>query len=111
MMTDQEKLSYILIRRRTVNSRAELARKLGISRPTASVICENLLAQGLIAECGKGRSTGGNTPIVLSARSDKFNVIGIDFGYTDKMAAVLLDGAGNIVEKKELSCIVCGNVN
>ena len=100
-MTELEKSAYIQIRRRSVSSRAELARKLGISRPTASTVCENLLAQKLIVECGKGKSTGGMAPRLLSANRDLPGVIGIDFGYSDRMSAVLIDGAGDIISQNE----------
>lgn len=100
-MTEPEKNAYILIRRKLVSSRAELARKLGISRPTASTVCESLLQQNLIKECGKGKSTGGATPTLLAANNTCPGIIGIDFGYTDKMSAVLLDGAGNITAQQE----------
>ena len=100
-MTDLEKKACILIRRKSAVSRAELARKLCVSRPTASVIVENLLAAGLIRECGKGPSNGGTMPTLLSPREDAAFLAGIDFGYCDRMSAVLVDWAGNIVEKAE----------
>ena len=102
-MTELEKSAYILIRRRLAGSRAELARKLGVSRPTASSVCESLLEKNLICECGKGKSTGGTAPTLLSVNKDVPGVIGIDFGYTDKMSAVLIDGAGDIVSQQEIT--------
>lgn len=100
-MTEHEINAYIMIRRKLAVSRADVARCLGISRPTASLVCESLLAKNLIQECGKGKSTGGTTPTLLRAASSQFNIIGIDFGYSNKMTAVLLDGAGNITDEKE----------
>lgn len=102
IMTDLEKNAFIQILRKTAVTRAELARKLGISRPTASTVAENLLKSGLIRECGKGKSTGGATPTLLSANENAFFHIGIDFGYTDSMSAVLIDGAGDIIRKDEI---------
>ena len=100
-MTDLEKNAYMLIRRGCACSRADLARRLGVSRPTASTVAKGLLARGLIRECGKGKSTGGTTPILLSAETGLPGCVGIDLGYADRMSAVLLDSAGNILEKKE----------
>ena len=100
-MTELEKSAYILIRRGIARTRAELARRLEVSRPTASTAAEGLLSAGLIRECGKGKSTGGTTPILLSARKDVPGFLGIDLGYTDRMSAVLLDGAGGIVAEDE----------
>ena len=102
-MTDPEKSAYILIRRRLAVSRAELARHLGISRPTASSVCESLLEKQLILECGKGKPSRGIAPTLLSANKNLPGVIGIDFGYTDKMSAVLIDGAGDIIAQQEMT--------
>lgn len=100
-MTGLEKNAYMLIRRGCAHSRADLARRLGVSRPTASTAAEGLLDRGLIRECGKGRSTGGTAPILLSAETGLAGCVGIDLGYSDRMSAVLLDSAGNILGKRE----------
>jgi predicted NBD/HSP70 family sugar kinase len=100
-MTELEKSAYILVRRGIARTRAELARRLEVSRPTASTAAEKLLSAGLIAECGKGKSTGGTAPILLSARKDVPGFIGIDLGYADRMSGVLLDGAGGIAAEAE----------
>lgn len=102
-MTELEKKAYILIRRKTTSSRAELARGLGVSRPTASSVVESLLDNKLICECGKGKSTGGKTPVLLSAAENMQEIIGIDLGYTDRMSGVVIDGAGNVTAKAEMS--------
>ena len=102
-MTELEKSAYIQIRRCCANTRAELARHLGISRPTASAVVESLLNLGLIRECGKGKSTGGATPTLLSVTREAFFTLGIDFGYADRMSAVLLDGSGGILAQKEMT--------
>lgn len=101
-MNKLEKNSFLLIRRNLASTRAELARELGVSRPTASSLVEKLLEQGLIRECGKGKSTGGTTPIMLTINSKTAYYIGIDLGYTDRMSAVLLDNAGVIVSEAEI---------
>ncbi|MBQ9502196.1 MAG: ROK family transcriptional regulator [Lentisphaeria bacterium] len=100
-MTELEKSAYILVRRGVARTRAELARRLEVSRPTASTAAERLLSAGLIMECGKGKSTGGTAPILLSARKDVPGFVGVDLGYTDRMSGVLLDGAGGIAAKAE----------
>lgn len=101
-MTDAEKKAFILIRRKLASSRADIARLLGVSRPTASSIVQNLLDSEMIVECGKGKSNGGAMPIALGANADCGFFIGIDLGYSDCMSAVLLNGAGDIVAEKEL---------
>ena len=100
-MNKLEKNALLLIRRKTAGTRAELARELGVSRPTASSLVERLLEQELVCECGKGKSTGGTTPILLTINSQSAFYIGLDLGYTDRMSAVLLDNAGMIVAEAE----------
>ena len=102
-MTDPEKNAYILIRRKLASSRADIARMLGVSRPTASSIVQSLIDANLIAECGKGKSNGGANPIALAVRKNHVFTVGIDLGYTDCMSAVLLDAAGSIIAEKEVT--------
>ena len=97
-----EKSAYNLIRRKTASSRADIARMLGISRPTASAVVQSLITSGMIFECGKGKSTGGKTPIALAVRNDDTRLIGIDLGYSDRISAVLLDNSGDIAAEKQL---------
>lgn len=100
-MNKLEKKAFLLIRRNLAGTRAELARELAVSRPTASSVVERLMDRGLIKECGKGKSTGGTTPILLTVNSKSAYYVGIDLGYTDRMSAVLLDNAGTITAEAE----------
>ena len=100
-MNKSEKNAFLLIRRGIAGTRAELARELAISRPTASTVVEKLLEQELICERGKGKSTGGTTPILLTVNPKSAYYVGIDLGYTDRMSAVLIDQAGTIVSDAE----------
>jgi len=61
-------------------SRAEIARRLELSRSTVSEIVEELLATGLVAEVGAGESRGGRRPIVLQFQDDAFCLLGVDMG-------------------------------
>lgn len=101
-MTESEKNAFILIRRKLASSRADIARLLGISRPTASSVVQSLLEAGMIIECGKGKSNGGTAPISLAVNSNKTFYAGIDLGYTEHMAAVLLDYSGAIIDHIEI---------
>ena len=102
-MTETEKNAFVLIRRKLASSRADIARMLGVSRPTASTVVQSLLESKLIVECGKGKSNGGANPIALAVNRNHTYSIGIDLGYSDCMSAVLLDGAGNIIAEKEVN--------
>lgn len=100
-MNNGEKEALILIRRGTIRSRAELSRTLNVSRPTASVIVDSLLKNSLICEAGRGRSTGGKAPTLLSILPETNHVLGLDLGYKSMLSAVLIDGSGKIIRKKE----------
>lgn len=100
-MTNAEKTALILIRRGSISSRAELARTLGISRPTASHIVDSLMQKSLLKEAGRGRSTGGKAPTLLSVLPEMNHILGLDLGYKSVLSAVLTDGTGFILQKKE----------
>jgi predicted NBD/HSP70 family sugar kinase len=61
-------------------SRADIARRLEVSRSTVSEIVEALLPTGLIEEAGTGESRGGRRPIVLRFRDDAYTLLGVDVG-------------------------------
>ena len=46
-------------------SRADLARSTGLGRATVSDIVGSLLGEGLVAEVGRGTSTGGKPPTLI----------------------------------------------
>lgn len=69
-----------LIWRERKISRAEIARRLELSRSTVSESVEELLATGLVAEVGAGESRGGRRPIVLEFQDDAFCLLGVDLG-------------------------------
>ena len=54
-----------LIWRERLISRADLARRTGLSRSSISAIVADLLATGLVRETGAGDSSGGRRPILL----------------------------------------------
>ncbi len=59
-------------------SRADLARKLGLSQPTVSLIIEHLVKQGILLEVGIGSSSGGRRPILLTINPDYRYIVGVD---------------------------------
>lgn len=50
-------------------SRAQIARKLGLSRPTVSAHVQDLISEGLLLEVGKGETKKGRKDILLSYNS------------------------------------------
>jgi predicted NBD/HSP70 family sugar kinase len=61
-------------------SRAEVARSTGLTRTTVSDVVGDLLEDGMVEEVGRGPSTGGKSPILLSIIGDARQVIGLDLG-------------------------------
>lgn len=69
-------------------SRADIARRTGLSRSTVSEIVGALLPTGLLAETGVGASSGGRRPIVLQFQDDALGVLGVDMGAGHVSAAI-----------------------
>jgi predicted NBD/HSP70 family sugar kinase len=77
-------------------SRAEIARRAGLSRSTVSEIATSLLATRLVTEAGVGTSRGGRRPIVLEFQDDACNILGVDIGATH-VSVVLTDLRGRVL--------------
>jgi N-acetylglucosamine repressor len=61
-------------------SRAEVARSTGLTRTTVGDVVGELIDDGMVEEVGRGPSTGGKSPILLSIIGDARQVIGLDLG-------------------------------
>jgi N-acetylglucosamine repressor len=61
-------------------SRADIARLTGLTRTSVSDLVGQLIDDGLVEETGRGSSTGGKAPIMLSFVPDGRHVIGLDLG-------------------------------
>ena len=70
-------------------SRADLARRTGLSRSTISGIVSDLLETGLVREERAGSSNGGRRPVLLGFQDDISHLIGIDMGATHISVAVM----------------------
>jgi glucokinase-like ROK family protein len=77
-------------------SRAEIARRTGLSRSTVSEIVEGLLQTRLVAEVGDGPSEGGRRPVVLQFQDDAYGILGIDVGAAH-VAAAIIDLRGQVL--------------
>jgi len=69
-----------LIWRERQISRAEIARRTGLSRSTVSDVVSEILRTGLVLEVGAGASKGGRRPIVLEFEDDAAAILGVDLG-------------------------------
>ena len=63
-------------------SRADLARRTGLSPSTVSAIVGDLERSGLVQSTGEGLSRGGRRPTLLGFFDDAFFIIGVELGAT-----------------------------
>jgi glucokinase-like ROK family protein len=64
-------------------SRADLAKRSGLSAPTISRIIDGLIRERLVTEIGAGVSHGGRRPTLLKFSGIDSYIIGIDLGTTN----------------------------
>lgn len=79
-------------------SRADIARRLNLSRPTASRIIDALTRDGLIACVGKSQPTGGRLGDLYTFRADAGVVLGLELGTRQARAAMATLG-GDVVHR------------
>ena len=82
-------------------SRADVARSTGLTRTTVSDVVGDLLGDGMVEEVGRGPSSGGKAPILLSIVGDARHVIGLDLGEVT-FAGALVNLRGEIRRVVEL---------
>jgi predicted NBD/HSP70 family sugar kinase len=82
------RLALQVIREEGPISRAEIARRLQLSRPTASRIVDSLEQAGLIVSTGKSEPTGGRLGDLYSFRGDAGFVIGLELGTREARLAL-----------------------
>lgn len=94
-----------LIRDSDGTSRADLAKKSGLSAPTISRIVESLIREGLTIEIGVGESKGGRRPTLLKFSGVDNFIIGIDLG-TTTIYGVLADLDAKVVAETRRPTLV-----
>ena len=70
-------------------SRADLSRMTGLTRTSVSDLVGSLIDDDLIEEIGRGRSSGGKSPILLRVAPDGRHLIGLDLGEAQFSGAVV----------------------
>ncbi len=65
----------LLVQERQI-SRAQLAKKTGLSRAKISLLVDELIEIGLVSEAGHGNSSGGRPPIILQFNPDTAYALG-----------------------------------
>lgn len=96
MKAQNRSLCLSLIRQEPV-SRAELARKTGLTRAAVSIIIDGLLQEGIIIEGSAVKSLNGRYPTLLHLNPTAFYILGIDI-LRDGWLLVLTDFSGNIIK-------------
>jgi N-acetylglucosamine repressor len=82
-------------------SRADLARLTGLTRTSVSDLVGTLIEDGLIEEVGRGRSSGGKSPILLRVAPDGRHLIGLDLG-EDQFSGAVVNLRGEILRSMHL---------
>ena len=70
-------------------SRAEIARLTGLTRTSVGELVGELTAEGLAQEVGRGPSTGGKAPTLVSLIDDARHMVTLDLGERTFTAALL----------------------
>ncbi len=81
-------------------SRADLARKMGLSCAAISSIVNDLLAIDVIREASNGPATGGRRAVLLEINPECGYVLGVDIGATH-LGLVLADFSARVVAEEE----------
>ena len=84
-------------------SRAELARRMELTRAAISTIVDNLLDHSLVREMESGLATGGRRAILLEMNPQHGYVVGVDIGATH-VRLVLADFSAHILDEIEVPC-------
>ena len=82
-------------------SRADVARLIGLTRTTVSTVVESLIGKELVAEIGRGPSTGGKAPILLEVPDTARLLIGVDLG-DQVFSAATVNLRGEILHREEV---------
>lgn len=96
-------LEYILNHGQT--SRADLAKKLKISKPTISHNTELLIEQNILFEVGAGESKGGRKPTLLEFNGSHKIIVALDLNRNEPKIA-LSDLLGNLIDQKSIKATV-----
>lgn len=87
--TFNQRLVLRALHDRSSLSRADLARLTGLTRTSVGDLVGTLIGDGLIEEVGRGRSSGGKSPILLRVAPEGRHVIGLDLGGAQFRAGVV----------------------
>ena len=84
-------------------SRATISRLTKLTRPTVSDAVARLIEDGLVTEIGRGASTGGKQPTLLSLVNDARTLIGVDLSGSSVFRGALVNLQGQILYRTTVS--------
>lgn len=87
--THNKQLALSLIYSESGISRADLARRTGLTRSTISDIVTDLMDEGLVGEVGRAQSSGGKPPTLIDVNEDACHIIGIDLASGEFRGALI----------------------
>lgn len=83
------------------HSRAELARKTGLTRAAISIIVDELLIEGIIVETGTAEANLGRKPVLLDIDPASYYALGLDIS-RNKCLVGIVNIKGVLVAGKEI---------
>lgn len=92
---------FIRLLRREPLSRAEIARRMGLTRAATSLIADELLAEELVVETSATTRQLGRTPVPLALRPEAGYAVGVYLN-RDGCTAGLVDICGNVLSQRRL---------
>lgn len=91
---------FALLRDGAAQTRADLARRIGVSRTTVAAWIDQLMALGLVQPVGAAASTGGRPSSQFAFRADAAVVVAVDMGAT-RLRMGITDLSGRILAHRE----------
>jgi len=91
-------ITKLIVKHGTI-SRSELAKMTNLALVSVMRLVDELIAEGLVMEIGKGNSTGGRKPSLLTLNKDHRYIVGIEIAI--KTYIVITDLSGSIIDKWE----------
>lgn len=93
--------TFIRLLRREPLSRAEIARRMGLTRAATSLIAEELLSEGVVMETAATTHQLGRTPVPLALRPEARYAVGVYLN-RDGCTAGILDICGQVLCQQRL---------
>jgi predicted NBD/HSP70 family sugar kinase len=84
-------------------SRADLARESGLTRPTVSVLVNELAADGIVAEVGQREDARVGKPATLvEIDADSFHIVALDLSNGRRFVGAVMDLRGEVLAESSL---------